>query len=205
MTLGQGAVGGHVGVLYRVKADAPHRHLHLAWHRQLCDEPSPDDLGWVEPAFLDDLGAVRTAACLVARRRENGSLPYGFEPRDAAIGAEGVVRLRSASGLTCSTFVLLLFRYAGFELIDQPTWGAGTDAARRAEDDAAQRALVEYLRGRDPAHAACVEVEVGAIRVRAEEVAAASGIAPQPVTFEVAEPVGRRLLREVGAPAAPSV
>ena len=99
--------------------------------------------------------------------------------------------------MTCATFVLLVFELAAIQLLDETSWLEGRDASRKAEDLLAQRRIVAFLERTDPRHAAHIAGELGAVRVRAEEVAAASGLAPHPVMYAAAAPEGERLLREV--------
>lgn len=200
-TLGPSAVHTHAGVLYQRSEDAAVRHLHLAWHHDLCDEEGlPAATGWVEPSLpataLDDIAFV---AELVAKRAENQTVPYGLALDRAHLDDAGVVVLDGERGLTCATFVMIVFAKVGVELLDRATWGSDPDDARRAEDAGHQRALVNYLSTTRGAadHAARVAREVGCTRFRAEEVAAATALTPRPVTYAAAEPAGRALLPHV--------
>lgn len=197
----KGAVGAHIGLLYLANDDGMRRHLHLAFHYRLADDPGPpDDAFWVEP-YLDELelADIRASARLIARRQQEGRIPYAFQPRDACFNASGALQLNSSRGLTCATFVLLVFEHASITLLDATTWEGGRSVDRTREDDEAQAALVsilrEYPEGR--LQAELVAGEIGCTRIRAEEVAAASGMVGRPISFAGAEPQGRLIIEEI--------
>ncbi len=204
VTVMKGAVGAHVGLHYRADHGGSRRHLHLAFHFLLKDESAPPaESHWVVPS-LDELALadLRSSARLIARRHADGLVPYAFQKADATFERTGALTLNASRGLTCATFLSLVFQHAGISLLDEPTWDHGRSALRIEEDKAAQELLVSYLRRTPGAtdHAALVEREVGCARVRAEEVAAASGMTHHPVSFARAEPEGRRLLDALRAP-----
>ena len=197
-----GPVGAHVGIHYRVDDAGGRRYLHLAWHHDLRDEDAllggngdAESGLWVEPK-LDRiaLGDVRAAARLIARRREQGSEPYAFDAGGADYVADGRIQLSEGFGLTCATFVLKVFKRACVHLVDEPTWDTGRSAERVDEDRAAQERLVGYLSRHDTHHAKRVAAQVGCSRIRAEEVAAASGMSALPISYERTEPLGREVI-----------
>jgi hypothetical protein len=207
VTVAPGEVGAHVGLSYRADDSGARRHLHLAWHHRLQnDEALGDDVLWVVPG-VDDvaLADVSNAAHLIARQHADGRVPYAFQKGASRFTDGGVLELNGSLGLTCATFVELVFVSADVALLDTPTWDTGRSPERTAEDDAAQRKLVNYLRcTRDAeAHAAQVEKEVPCTRIRAEEIAAASGMTGHPIPFARAEPEGARILAAVQAPRKP--
>lgn len=125
---------------------------------------------------------------------------------NARFDPDGTLQLGRSLGLTCATFVTLVFGHAGIHLLDMSTWDTDRSAERKREDEDAQRRLVAYLR-RNPesaAHADLVERQVGCTRIRAEEVAAASGMTGHPIPFVRAEPEGRRVLEVIRGGAAGS-
>lgn len=196
ITVMEGAVGAHVGILYVADDEGRRRHLHLAWHNQLKDEESPsDDAFWIEPA-MDELvlSDVRASAALIARRHKDNRVPYAFHVADAAFDPKGILQLGNSRGLTCATFVLLVFAHVNFQLLDAGTWDRDRSPERKKEDEEAQKFLTKQLRRVDETHADLVAKEIGCTRIRAEEVAAASGIAGHPIAFLTAQPHGRHLL-----------
>lgn len=197
----KGAVGAHVGLLYLADDSGTRRHLHLAFHYRLAnDSPPPADAFWVEP-HLDELeiADVRASARLIARRHQDGRVPYALHSRGARFNESGGLELNKSRGLTCATFVLLVFEHANIILLDAATWEQGRSADRTREDTDAQARLVsllrEYPNGR--AQAELIASDVGCMRIRAEEVAAASGMPGRPISFAGAERQGHRVLKEI--------
>jgi hypothetical protein len=204
VTVCESPVGAHVGLSYRADDAGARRHLHLAFHFRLRNDEAPDDDAlWVVPG-LDEfaLADVRKLARLIAQRHADGLIPYAFQKGAARFSEAGVLELSGSLGLTCATFVEIVFACAHVPLLDAATWEANRSPARRAEDEAAQRRLVAYLRAIPGAerHAALVEKEIPCTRIRAEEVAAASGLTGHPIPFARAEPEGARILAAVQAP-----
>jgi hypothetical protein len=185
-------VGAHVGFVYAANDDGARRVLHQAWHHDTRDEALADFLAdsstphprlWVDPSLdVDEQNDLRAMVALVASKISTNQLPYALQRRDATVAVDGGVVLGTSLGLTCATFVTAVFAAAGVSLLDDSSWEARDDA-RVAEDDDAQRRIAEGLMSRDRNHAQRVRAEVGCTRVRAEEVAAASGMAPRPVRF----------------------
>lgn len=204
-----GAVGAHVGIVYCADDEGTRRVLHQAWHHDTRDESvdcfvdgSAKPCLWVQPGLdVDEQNDLRTMARLVASRLSENRLPYALLRRDATVGQDGVVALGQSIGLTCATFVLLLFAAASVPLLDEPSWEPRSEPRRRA-DETAQEALVQHLERRWPEHARRVREESGCTRFRAEEVAAASHLCERPVAFSTVEPLGAALLGRLGLGAA---
>lgn len=201
VTLGPSSVHTHAGVLYKRAEDDAVRHLDLAWHHRLSDEPGlPDKTGWIEPTIakheLDDVAFLTE---LIAKRAENRLVPYGLKLEGARVDDDGVVVLDGEQGLTCATFVMIVFARVGVTLLHRGTWDTDPDTARRTEDETHQKALVAALRRTPGAreHAGRVANEVPCTRFRAEEVAASTALSPRPVPYAIAEPAGRALLPHV--------
>ncbi|MBX3251140.1 MAG: hypothetical protein KF901_28445 [Myxococcales bacterium] len=193
-----GLVGAHVGIWYE-DATGHRRALHQAWHCRLldeaCDEHSFDDGSWVLPSLDEnearDLG---TAARKVARSRGDGRVPYGFARRHARFRDDGSLDLADSSGLNCSVLVMMVFELAAVPLLDEGTWSTERTADRESEDRAAQESLLNALPFDQQEK---LQNELGAPRVRAEEVAAASGLSGRPVRFEGCAPAGAALLERL--------
>lgn len=195
-------VGAHVALFYQSDDSGSRRLLHQAWHHKTCDDDPgtyADEaeiaLQWVAPGLDDDeLNDLRTHAALVAKHIRARTIPYAIAARDAAILSDGSVTLGESLGLTCATFLLALFDAAQVKLLALGSWDTDRTAERCDEDEAAQRQIVLHLRSHDPGHARLVEQDVGCTRVRAEEVAAASGMTERPADFARVEPEGRSVL-----------
>ena len=195
------ATGAHTGVLYQRAADGELRVLDLAFHFRMRDEPADRWSGASVTPTLDSIQCelIATYCEMTASHLPRQSVPYALRYTDGRFD-DGAYVQGNDRGLTCATFVLALVRAAtGLEMLDRSTWRA------RPEDEEAHRQLVETLedwhqKGRvDRAHVEGVRAEVGCMRYRPEEVAAASATDPRPVEYERAERAGTVVLAELRA------
>ncbi len=184
VVLTKGAIGLHAGIYYR-SDDQTCRVLHLAWHYKLHTDDDLRDwlvvLPLIDPLELQILAGL----CHVLNERRP-AIPYGLHFGSSRFDNEGrFVPGTGESGLTCTTFVMAIFDWANLPLLLRESWKV------RDEDIVAQGKLVEFLR-RDatPEHVKAVELEVGSLRFRSEEAAAATGFLERPVTFEEAATAG---------------
>lgn len=211
----RGAVGAHVGMIHSDDTGTV-RVLHQAWHHDSRNdtlaayeaEPGQVPLFWVPPGLDDDEQEVlRAQVALAARHLPPDGLRYAFRDDGASVGPDGEIQLGTSDGLSCATFVTLLFKAARVPFVDKESWATRT-SAREAEDRAAQEKLIKYLAASrdedDRKQAKLLVAEVGTPRIRAEEVAAASGSPQRPVEFTTAEALGRELLAEMNNLAPPS-
>jgi hypothetical protein len=197
VVLTPGLAGLHSGIFYRLGRE-PGRILHLAWHLKLQVDDAGSGAWWVVAPTLSraQKAAVVARAGLVARRHADGALPYGFDLDGVTIDADGAVDLGGRVGLTCATFVQVLHAAAGASLLATDSWDQ-RQPARRAEDTRAQTRLVAALEPHHPRQAARVRAQVGATRIRAEEVAAASGLTHRPAEYQAVDLVAPALAAEV--------
>ncbi len=185
-----GAGQRHLGILYRFENGQP-SFLHLAWHCRLRNDSTlPSYLAlWVaSPAPQERLRQLAAVCRRIWRKHAAGGIPYAFShPEGLFDGTTGELLFGpSRLGLTCASFVLAVFHAAGLPLADYDRWPAG-----RAGDEEWQAAIVAALRrSADPEHVKHVQGEIGAVRYRPEEVAAASACAPPPAEFSLAERLG---------------
>lgn len=200
VTVERNPIGAHVGIRYRADDDGNLKHAHLAFHYEFKVEENIDhDVYWLMPSLSEDeLNDVATSARLVARRYADGRIPYAFGLDGQHFQeSDGSLMLGHRLGLTCATFVILLFRHAHIELVQTSSWNERSQA-RHEEDVRVHEALLKHLRSRDADHARKVEAQgVNVTRIRAEEVAAASGLTPHPVPFARAERAGKVLLSQL--------
>jgi hypothetical protein len=199
----------HLGLRRSNEAHEP--VLHLAWHRDLRDQPLADVAqrkGRILPAAAIALSldpAVNEVLQVLTRRvaihYANGgsTIAYGFGEASATF-ERGTGRLTdSDAAFTCSTFVLAMLRSVGVHLIDASRWRAPT-----AEDVRWQReigaALVAWIAQRvhgDLLHAEEERVthDIGARRYRPTDVAAAALFGPEtwPAGAEEIDPRAREL------------
>ena len=204
VAIGQTGAGQyHIGLIHREAAAPDVLCLHLAWHCRLMNEPASS----LVSHWIDMPTPSRRAQQVAARCRQiwkaNGksSIPYGFShPSDSFDSVSGRFLLGpTRHGLTCASFVLAVFHFAGIPLADYATWPTG-----RSSDREWQESVVQLLQSRAaPEHIAAVTEEVGAVRFRPDDVAGAATQVP-PVTFEVANSLGIRIVELIaGASAAP--
>lgn len=191
----------HAGIAYR-DLDDRLMLLHFGWHRRLFDEPFEPRYRCVVPD-IDPLEMPYAAEfCnLVAKSPANrGRIPYaiGQHPLvdriDPATGAW--LPKDRASGVTCATFVLVVFDAAGFRLLDSSHWPV------RAEDRAAVERLAQLLeQDKDPdrvRQGAVVRGQIEMPRIRPEEVAGAClEDIPPPAGFAECERNGKWILEQL--------
>jgi hypothetical protein len=123
---------------------------------------------------------------MVCEKVEDGFLiPYSLFFKSTSFTDEGVLKLGDNElGLSCSTFVLAILEKAGVQLIKLDDWDV------REEDKSAHSDLIvllrKYQRGFSisTTHIENVEKEVGCVRYRPQEVAAAAILNPHPAKFE---------------------
>jgi hypothetical protein len=168
----------HTGAVYR-DAAGDLRLFHQAWHHNTRDGPVASEvaqLGGPLCCVVPAVEPVRARAIagfweFVASRRE--SLGYALQEDPEAVfdANTGLLIMPNGIGLSCSTFVLALFRGARFPLIDTTDWPAS-----RPGDREAQQHLVDLLEQtcQDKAHVEVVRAQIGCERVRPEEVAGAA-------------------------------
>ncbi len=185
----------HIGVLHRDQ-NAGLQVLHLAWHCRLRNDARwPGDMSvWVAPSAPPARQRSIAAFCRrVWRKNAGDGIPYAFSsPNTSFDPATGEFLIGpSRFGLTCASFVLALFHAAGLPLADYETWPVD-----RSEDQEWQQTIVGILEGQqvEQQHIEHLRSEIGAVRYRPEEVAAAVALAPPPASFQRAEELGRQIL-----------
>ena len=165
--------------------------LHLKFHHDLACEAPPPEYLWVELTIPTERARVLARFCrAIEKRYPDGRFPYGLK-HDGAFDDSGQYLSNEGKGLTCATFVLAVFAKQGVHLVDSAGW------VSRKDDKAAQTKLVDLLIkvGAEASHVDAVRKEIGCVRFRSEEVAAAGASEPLPVSFEQASRVGA-LVRE---------
>jgi hypothetical protein len=185
----RGEIGLHVGIVFRA-SDQRCRILHLAWHYRLRNEEALDGWAFVAP-LLDPVELQVLAGFCALLGAVRPRIPYGLQFSASRFDDDGrFIPGPGETGLTCTTFVMAIFEWAVMPLLVRESWKV------RDEDIAAQRALVSMLRetkDADDGHVIAVEAEVGCMRFRSEEAAAASAMPVRPVHFDEAELAGARV------------
>lgn len=188
----------HSGLLFRL--DDEELFLHLAWHLQLKVEQPPKRGAWIVPNLKRAQRlAVATLAGLIRSKNRNGAIPFGFALTGVSIDSNGHINLGSSTGLTCASFLVVLFEASRVPLLLPDSWDLRS-TARRRQDEAAQERLASMLeRDGHTKQANRVRAEIGATRIRSEEVAAASGLLRRPADYAAAEEAGRAVLSRLSA------
>lgn len=182
----------HIGILYRDSESGEILMLHLAMHHDLQNgTPDPSFL-WVSPD-IDPKRARQVGVICRSIWNSNGKyIPYAFsQPNDSF--DENTWRFLigpTRHGLTCATFVLAVFHHARLPLLDYSSW-----PTNRPGDAEWQQKIISWLKGRaSEEHIRLLESEVGCVRYRPEEVAAAGTINPLPATFQIAAERGQQIV-----------
>ena len=183
----------HVAVLHRADGE-PATQLSLNWHAWLVNEAIPPGSRIVRAEIPEERAEAAAALCRrVFRRHGHHGLPYGILYEGGRINPDGLVELLgSTHGLTCATFVLLVFEHAGYPLVQVDTWPA------REGDATWHTRIVETLEGTrqsrgEPSeeHIENVRGELGCARFRPGEVTAACPRCHDgPSPFQEIEPLG---------------
>lgn len=193
-SVGADAGQRHVGIFYHDSDAAGARLLHLAWHCELrSDAEWSQHWLWVDPPLPDARARNVAAKCRqIWRANQAGRIPYGFSPPSACFDPQTFEYLVGPSrhGLTCATFVLAVFGQAGITLAEIETW-----PTNREGDVEWQRRVVAALTagGAHQQHVDAVQNDIGVVRIRPEEVAAAAARTP-PSAFADVEPLARAIL-----------
>lgn len=190
--------GTHVGIAFLDAAGKP-QLFHLAFHHRLRLEGLSAEYALCITRLRPERAIQVLIKCeqIWSRHRE-GDIPFGLSPTGITFNDEGsIVVDASATGLTCATFVSVVFGLVGLRLVDEGTWKP------RAEDTPHQERLVGLLvkTKADESHVKRVRAEVGAVRIRPEEVAFAAQmpVAALPASLETVETPAIGLLNNLKA------
>lgn len=200
--IGEPSVGQrHIGLAYRPRRAAPLRFLHLAWHKNLRDDATLGSRyrGVMVAAVPRALHETIVAHCKRSAKADLDPqhLEYGLGYPRATIRRDGstdVMIVENASGLTCATFVLAIFKLAGRELVDTVSW-------KDRDGDVEWKAnVVAFLTESLPEASERVvklRADKDLVRVRPEDVAGAATASAHPVGFDVATAAGDSILSEL--------
>lgn len=180
----------HAGILYRDGSAV--RVIHFAFDRELADVSPASGWHWVRISAVRDLEARQIAALckvILARDRERGgepnvptgSIAYALRYNGGYFDLRGGLHLNGATGISCATFILAVYRAHRIELLDLADWPLIRD---RPDDLEAARRYGDMLRRRGRAEQAqVVEEDTDARRYRVEEVVAACSAGRLRVSF----------------------
>lgn len=182
----------HIGVLHGVPSTHP-QMLDLAWHHKLRNNPADGRYLWVDPDVpTARLKQVAALCRRVWRANGRGRIPYAFSPPNGSLDeVTGAILLGpSMHGLTCASFVLAVFGASGLHLVEYDTWPIG-----RPGDEQWQRGIVDLLKDQaSQDHVEAITADIGTVRYRPEEVAAAAALPNPPNAFSVTESTAMQIL-----------
>jgi hypothetical protein len=198
----------HIGILFRTNKQNAPKLLHLAFHQRLkCEDSSEyaSEYYWLHcPSFSDD-EQLQLAVWFEKVFSINGrSIPYGLAYSSMGYFDQNGTFIQSERkcGLTCATFVMALFEDFNFPIIDVDSW------VSREDDIDWQNHIIDMMKAdqnKHPnlysdSHIINQSSNIGvALRFRPEEVAVSANIfEDNPVVFEIAEPLGKELLKKMG-------
>lgn len=189
----------HLGILHRTSVDGSVLALHLVWHCDLRNEVAPSKGLCIEPTVPRlRLQQVAARCRQIWDENQNGDVPFGFSnPNGFFDDATGKMLLGpSRHGLTCASFVIAAFKFAGIELVRYDTWPTNQD-----DDQKWQKHVVTLLKdprsNASPEHIRSVEGEIGNSRFRPEQVAGAAIVSPLPADYQQAVQNGELIVKEL--------
>ncbi len=187
----------HTGILYR-DAQQRTRLLHLRFHYDLHSEPFDGSYICVDLELeIEDAKSVAQWCQLIAN--DSSKFPVRFainyNPNATLRREQGRPVIRSyGKGLNCATFVIILFKEIGINLVNFDRW------PKRPRDAVWHKRLLEELRKHtdvSPGYFRRVERDVGCARVRPEEVAGAGLEYDLPASFAQCEANGVFVLEKI--------
>jgi hypothetical protein len=112
----------HMGIYYKKSPIDKTKFLHLAWDLRLNNDDPDDRYIWT-PLLLGNLTLKTIAAMCVMIHQQNPPLHYGFSIESSKFNPDGAFASTNGySGLTCSTFAIVLFASLGINFIDFDKW-----------------------------------------------------------------------------------
>lgn len=176
--------------------------LHLALHHLLLKENdwvTWTKAIWAAPPIPAERAEALAALCdLIVRAHAKNGLPYALRYFEGTFDTgSGQIDLGPGCiGLTCSTFVVAVFKSVKIELVRQDEW------KEREGDCERQKKIVAMLRGLadrpdwdiDQEHIEAVESEIGCIRFRPSDAVAAASSTEIPIGFDEATKRGEEIM-----------
>lgn len=170
---------GHIGIAFHTPNDGT-QVTHLAWHKQLEVNTIPQEVRgcWAcATVSLPPSASKQLVAVVRAVSKKKPQINYGL----GAIAAKGSFTAngsykppRGSDGLTCTTFVVEVFRAAAIPLVNYHNWPA--DPANVQWGESVCRDLAQ--RGASQDHVDAVRKNVGGLRVMPYEAVGAALLPP---------------------------
>ena len=188
----------HNGILYR-NADGKVFITHFAWDSDLRNDEYKGNYSYADMKITkSEAKWIAAFVGEVASADDNASIPYMIvDDPDVIFDANGKWRpIDHFSGMTCATYVMIVFRCANSPLADTSTWPI------RKDDDEIQARLVSRL-AQDASTVHLAQYQQDKIgkcpRVRPEEVVGAALNSTLPASFQEAEENGKWVLTVISA------
>lgn len=172
----------HCGISYKVDSEV--HFLHLRWHFSLSNNIDKiTDYFSICSTIHPIRQQVIAAKCkkIWSKNSDPQTIPYSIFYETGGFTDEGVLSLdEKENGLTCSTFVLAIFKSCGFNLIETTKW------IKRDDDQTWHDKIIYYLEktNASPEHLNNVRKEKGCSRFRPEEVAMSSTFTNMPARVQ---------------------
>lgn len=168
----------HAGIVFKANDNSLHL-LEQAWHHKIRSAPAGAFLSnygltaYCIPDLLDDRAEAVCGLCRkISNQIVNGklSVPYSLKlAENSEFSLEsGLLKLGAGHGLTCVTFVSLVFKSAKVPIVRMGNW-----PIRKADEKVHLRLLERLKADATPEHVKRVSKEVRCARVRPEEIAGA--------------------------------
>ncbi len=179
----------HAGLLYRTRTGGETYVVHLKGHLYLLHTPPVKGQICIVPPIEEvPLPALAAYIRSVYRKNKNRGIPYAFSSPDHDwFSSDGTLLLASDRlGLTCSSFVLAVFRAAGLPLVDLKAWPI------RKEDEEWKEHVLKSFKGhigknkKRKDHVRRMRTEIGTVRCRPLEVGGAALAEAIPCCFSEA-------------------
>lgn len=189
----------HVAIIYG-SANFGCRLSHLETENRFIDSDWDASFLWHEADALDEVDMSATAAFLMNLAKSRPLIPYGFRSLGCRFELNlrtGAMELRTKDpnqGLTCSTFISVVFRSLSLPLLVEESWPSD-----RVEDaDWRAGMLVNFLRVTiSPERFKAVATGIPDARARPSEVAAAFTRDTWPARFDDVRDIAIQIAAEV--------
>lgn len=192
-----GAFGSHIGIAFhKAKEEGPHV-LHLAWHQKLTVDPYPPESCWIASCVeMSPLAGKQLVGIVRAVAKRSPAINYAVNciaPKGSFDGNGNYKPPRGSHGLTCATFVSEVFRAASLPLIKEDTWQPNESNVKWGNDVCDR--LAKHNSSEE--HVAAVRRSINGLRVRPEEVGAASElpVKARPAAYEAVVDSAQRVMQ----------
>ena len=183
----------HIGIIYNENGQT--RIIHLAWDCSLKDEIVPKEYHWGLSSLDNDERAL-VAAWMPELRNNRNNIRYAFTRKYKPVFNKDGKYIEShlGEGLTCATFVMEVFEWLFFPVIDQKSW------EKRNTDQPFFDCILGFLRSRlDNEYIKHIENNRDVPRFRPEEVAAGVIGDEPPLSFQNALKTAEAIISEINA------